>query len=145
MHDDVGRFAEQCGGVGYDGNAPGGVRSANNFAKIAAGFCGVVINCADYFDSVFFVKKADDCGSDGADSILNGANFLFLQSISTLFAEKNSTARAVITKTALAGDSYDCGVNINDSEAVFNTCSTAMCLAIRGRIGVACWRITQAR
>jgi hypothetical protein len=60
---------------------------------------------------------------------LNGANFLFLQSGSVLFPEKNSAVRTAILKTTLTGDSYDCGVKINDSDAAFNTCSMWMCLA----------------
>jgi hypothetical protein len=85
VDDNIGGFAEQCGGVSYNGDAPGSVRRAKNFAEIAARFCGIVIDCADYFDGVFFAKKADDGGSDGADSVLNGANFLFLQSVPSFF------------------------------------------------------------
>jgi hypothetical protein len=145
VDDNVSGFAEQGCGVGDDGHAPGGIRRANNFAKIAAGFCGVFINCADYFDGAFFAKQADDGGSDGSDSILNGANFLFLQSISTLFSEKNSAARAGIMQAQLADESYDCGAKINDSGAAFNTCSMRMCLRMCWRTAAACRRITQAQ
>lgn len=85
MDDDISGFAEHGCGIGDNGHAPRCVRRADHFAEIAAGFCGIFINCADNFDGAFFTKQADDGGSDGADSILNGANFLFLQSVVTYF------------------------------------------------------------
>lgn len=88
MHDDVSGFAEHGCGVGYDGNAPWRVRRTDNFAEIASGLCGIFVDCADYLDGVFFTKQADDCRSDRANSVLNDANFLFLQSRATFFPEK---------------------------------------------------------
>ena len=88
MDDNVSGFAEHGCGVGNDGDSPGRVRRANYFAEIAAGFCGVFIDGADYFDGAFFPQQADDGGSDGSDPVLDGANFLFLQSMFTFFLGK---------------------------------------------------------
>lgn len=88
MYDDIGGFAQHGCGVGDDGHAPRRIGCADSFAEIASGFCGIFINGADYLDGAFFAKQANDCGTDGANSVLNGANLLFLQSCSPFFREK---------------------------------------------------------
>jgi hypothetical protein len=54
----------------------------------------------------------------------------FLNNFDNRFA-----ARIKFVKNALADISYDCGVNIKDSEPVFNTCSMRMCLRDGRQIG----------
>ena len=89
MNDDVSGFAKHGCGIGNYWHAPGRVRSADNLAEIASSFCRILINCADYFDGGFFSEQADNGGTDWTDSVLNGANFLFLQDIPP-FSSRNS-------------------------------------------------------
>ena len=126
MYDDIGGFAEHGCSIRNHGHSPWSVRRADNFAEIAACFGRVFIDCADHFDGVFFAKQADNGGSDGADPILNGANFLFLQSEFTFFLKRFRSANQGCENCA-CGASYDCRVNIKDSERLFNTCSMRMC------------------
>ena len=77
MDHDIGRFFEHRLSVGKNRNAPGRVRRANHLAEIAPGLCGIFIDSADNFEQVLLAHQAHDRSADGADSILDDADFLF--------------------------------------------------------------------
>ena len=58
-------------------HAPRRVLRAGHFAKIAPGLRRIRIDRADDFNGLFFLHQPHDGCADGADAILDGANFLF--------------------------------------------------------------------
>src|SRR6266568_2565422 len=56
---------------------PTGIFCANDFSQVAADFGGIGVDGADNFDGLFFPHQARDGSADGADTKLDGANFLF--------------------------------------------------------------------
>jgi len=76
VNDNVDRFGEQFGGSGRDGDAPGSVFRADDFAEIASDFRGVFVYRADDFERVFLAHQADDGSADGADTELHDADLL---------------------------------------------------------------------
>jgi len=60
-----------------DFHAPRGICSADHFAEVAPNLGRVHINGADNFYRLLFPHQPGDGCADGADTILDGANFLF--------------------------------------------------------------------
>ena len=76
MDDHVYGLRKDARSRGGDGDAPGRVFCADDFAEIAADFRGVFVDGADDFERVFLAHQANDGSADGADTELNYADFL---------------------------------------------------------------------
>jgi hypothetical protein len=76
VNDHVGGLFQNIAGARGDFHAPRRVAGAHYFTQIAANLCGVRIDCAADFDGLFFTHQPRDGGTNGADTILYGANLL---------------------------------------------------------------------
>ena len=77
MNDHVGIVVEGLLCIREDINAPGRIRRASDFSQVAPGFGGIQVDRADNFNGLLFAHQFCDGCTDGADTILNGANLLF--------------------------------------------------------------------
>ena len=77
MHHHVRVLFQHFFGVRGNRHAPRRVRRADDFAKVASDFCRIRINGANNFNGLFFPHQFRDGCADRADTILDGANFLF--------------------------------------------------------------------
>src|SRR5713101_7774730 len=91
MNDDVGGLLQHFLGIAGDFHAPRGVLGTDDFAQVACNLRRVGVNGGDDFNGLFFAHQTRDGGPDGADTILDGANFLFHE-VLRLFAAGTHTA-----------------------------------------------------
>ena len=69
-------FDERGRGGGGDGDAPGGVLCADDFAEVAPRLRRVFVNGADDFKRGFVAHQADDRSADGTYAELHHTNLL---------------------------------------------------------------------
>src|SRR5262249_20278423 len=77
MHHDIGGLFKYFLRIAGNLHAPGRVARTDHFSQIAANLCRFSVDCSDNFDRLVFSHQLRDGGADGANSVLNGAYFLF--------------------------------------------------------------------
>src|SRR6266571_327493 len=105
MNDDVGGLLQHFPGIGGNFHAPRGVLGTDDFTQVARNLCRIGVNGGDDFNGLFFAHQTRDGGPDGADTILDGANFLFHE-VLRLFAAGTHTA-----PFGLKRNPYDNGIS----------------------------------
>src|SRR6266436_3553908 len=105
MNDDVGGLLQHFLGIGGNFDAPRGLLGTDDFTQVARNLRRIGVDGGDDFNGLFFVHQTRDGGPDGADTILDGANFLFHE-VLRLFAAGTHTA-----PFGLKRNPYDNGIS----------------------------------
>src|SRR5260370_27027474 len=105
MNDHVGGLLQPFPGIGGNFHAPRGVLCPDDFAQVTRNLRRVGVDGGDDFNGLFFAHQTRDGGPDGADTILDGANFLFHEVL------RPFAVRAHTAPFGLKRNPYDNGIS----------------------------------